>query len=122
MKNMGERQRRVAHLVQQVVAESINSGKIRAPQMVGGLVCVSDVWVSADLRVGRVFVSVHGAEKELVITALNEEAHLVHKILNREMNMKYIPKIKFFHDDEYDHQVKLEKALDTLREKENGAA
>ena len=53
-----------------------------------------------------------GHKKEKILDLINENKHVFQKAISREkLNIKYIPKIKFYLDDTFDEAQKIEKLL-----------
>lgn len=100
MKKMSQRQERMAEVVRQVVAQALVDGSV--PVRVDGAniarLTLSDVWISADLRIAKCFVSGAGVAAEAVILQLNASANAFRKILSRRLENKYIPSVRFMAD------------------------
>ncbi len=82
-----------------------------------GLVTVSRVVVSADLRNAKVFITHVGTPEELEesLDSLNEYAFDVQKQIARELPMKFVPKLSFFHDEAYYESMEIERKLNEIR-------
>jgi len=78
-----------------------------------GLVSVSRVQVSADLRIAWVFVSVMGTqqEQEQSLESLREYAADVQAEIHRQLRMKFTPRIKFDLDRGLEKQLQVEETL-----------
>jgi ribosome-binding factor A len=109
---MSERMRRVNELVRAVVAESVAS--LKDPRI--GLVTVTGVEVSPDLREAKVFVSVFGSEKKREKTMaglVGAQRHLQSR-LARELTLKRTPQLSFEYDPTVEHGVRMAKLIDEL--------
>src|SRR3954469_4803662 len=106
------RMRRVNESVRAVVAETV--GGLKDPRI--GLVTVTGVSVSPDLREGVVYVSVLGNEKKRKATLAGlESAHaVVQARLARELRMKRTPTLTFEYDPSVEHGVRMTKLIDDL--------
>ena len=109
---MSDRMRRVNESVRAVVAEAV--GELKDPRI--GLVTVTGVSVSPDLREGVVYVSVLGNERKRKATLEGlESAHaVVQARLARELRMKRTPHLTFEYDPSVEHGVRLTKLIDEL--------
>jgi ribosome-binding factor A len=109
---MPERMRRVNEAVRAVVAEAV--AELQDPRI--GLVTITGVSVSSDLREGRVYVSVLGNEKKRRASLAGlESAHgLVQARLARELRMKRTPHLTFEYDPSVEHGVRMTKLIDEL--------
>ena len=104
------RTKRVEREVREVVARYLLGG-FRGE--LKGLVSVSRVGMAGDLRSGRVFISVMGepGDAEESLESLREFAHDIQKEVDRQLKMKFCPKLSFFLDDSMEHVLKVEKIL-----------
>jgi ribosome-binding factor A len=109
---MSERMRRVNESVRQVLAETLP--ELKDPRI--GLVTVTAVSVSPDLREGTVYVSVLGNERKRRSTLEGlESAHaVVQARLARELRLKRTPHLTFEYDPSVEYGVRLTKLIDEL--------
>jgi len=109
---MTERMRRVNESVRAVVAEAL--GGLQDPRI--GLVTVTGVSVSSDLREATVYVSVLGNEKKRTATLAGlESAHaVVQARLGRELRLKRTPHLTFEYDPSVEHGVRMTKLIDEV--------
>ena len=109
---MTERMRRVNHLVREVLADAIP--ELKDPRI--GLVTITGVETSADLRHARVFVSVLGSEQARAKTL--EGLAAAHGVLQarvaRELRMKRTPMLAFEYDPSVEAGVRMSKLIDQL--------
>jgi ribosome-binding factor A len=112
MAAMTERMRRVNESVRQVLAEAM--GELKDPRI--GLVTVTGVETSADLRHATVFVSVLGSEKRRRQSLAGLEA--AHGVLQarvaRELRLKRTPQLAFEYDQSVERGVRMSKLIDEL--------
>jgi ribosome-binding factor A len=109
---MSERMRRVNESVRAVVAEAV--GELKDPRI--GLVTITGVSVSPDLREGTVYVSVLGGEKKRKASLAGlESAHsVVQARIARELRMKRTPHLTFEYDPSVEQGVRMSKLIDDL--------
>ena len=109
---MSGRMRRVNESVRAVVAEAL--GDLKDPRI--GLVTVTGVSVSPDLREGTVYVSVLGNEKKRVATLAGlESAHaVVQARVARELRLKRTPHLTFEYDPSVEHGVRISRLIDEV--------
>ena len=109
---MTARMRRVNESVRAVVAEAL--GDLKDPRI--GLVTVTGVSVSPDLREGTVYVSVLGNEKKRVATLAGlESAHaVVQARLARELRLKRTPHLTFEYDPSVEQAVRISRLIDEV--------
>jgi ribosome-binding factor A len=109
---MAERMRRVNESVRQVLAEALP--ELKDPRI--GLVTVTGVETSPDLRYATVYVSVLGSEKKRAASLRGlEAAHgLLQSRLARELRMKRTPQLTFEYDPTVEHGVRMSRLIDEL--------
>jgi ribosome-binding factor A len=109
---MSERMRRVNESVRQVLAETLP--ELKDPRI--GLVTVTGVETSPDLRHAVVYVSVLGSEKKRARTLVGLEA--AHGVLQgrlaRELRMKRTPQLTFEYDPSVERGVRMSRLIDEL--------
>jgi ribosome-binding factor A len=109
---MGERMRRVNESVRAVVAEAV--ADLKDPRI--GLVTVTGVHVTPDLREAVVYVSVFGNEKKRDSTLLGlASAHgLLQSRVARQLKMKRTPQLRFEYDPTVERGVRMTALIDEL--------
>jgi ribosome-binding factor A len=109
---MTERMRRVNESVRAVVAEAIV--ELKDPRI--GIVTVTGVEVSPDLREGRVYVSVLGSERKRAATLAGlQSAHgFLQARIARELKLKRTPQLSFEYDPTVERGVRMTKLIDEL--------
>ena len=104
--------RRVNESVRAVVAEGL--GELKDPRI--GMVTVTGVHVTTDLREATVYVSVLGNEKKRLATlaGLESAKGVIQGRLARELRMKRTPHLVFEYDPSVEHGVRMTKLIDEL--------
>src|SRR5438132_8914797 len=109
---MSERMRRVNEAVRAVVADAV--GELKDPRI--GMVTVTGVSVTPDLREATVYVSVLGNERKRRATLAGlESAHgVLQARINRELSLRRTPTLAFAYDDAVERGVRMTKLIDEL--------
>ena len=109
---MTERMRRVNESVRQVLAETLP--ELKDPRI--GLVTVTGVVTSPDLRYATVYVSVLGSEKKktAALRGLDAAGGLLQSRLARELRMKRTPLLTFEYDPTVERGVRMSALIDQL--------
>jgi len=109
---MSERMRRVNEAVRAVVADAV--GELKDPRI--GMVTVTGVRVTPDLREATVYVSVFGNEKKRRASIVGlESAHgVLQSRLARELRLKRTPLLSFAYDESIERGVHMTKLIDEL--------
>jgi ribosome-binding factor A len=104
--------RRVNHVVREVLGDAIP--ELKDPRI--GLVTITGVETSPDLKHARVYVSVLGGEKKRDRTLQGlEAAHgLLQARLGRELTLKRTPQLTFEYDPTVERGVRMTHLIDEL--------
>lgn len=97
-----------------VIKESVSTTLLTrlSDPRIQGLVTVTEVEVSPDLKQAVVFLSVLGVDaagQQLTLTAIRHAAGVIQAALGKAMTTRYVPHLRFEEDR------KLHKTLETLR-------
>jgi ribosome-binding factor A len=116
----GRRGRRVASLIREVVSRVLVT-ELSDPRM--GLVTVTDVDVSADLRVADVRVSVLGEPKaqQACMEAIAHSRGHVQERVAEAVDMKYCPVLKFHLDESVKRSVAVSALIAKARAEDEAA-
>jgi len=110
----GIRPERVAERVQREVTD-ILTRKLRDPRLLA--VTVTDVEVTADLKLATVFVSTlsAGPEREAALTALKRAAPRVRRELAPRLSLREVPEVRFRFDESVERGARVEDLLRRLK-------
>ncbi len=118
-----DRLERVNSLLKRVIAEAMFS-VMQGDSVAPGLITVTDVACGKDLRDATVSVSIFGDEalKETAMQHLKHNARRFQQIINREVRMKYTPRLVFKLDRSLERGDAVLALLDKLPHGESDAA
>jgi len=104
--------RRVNESVRAVVAEGV--GELKDPRI--GMVTVTGVEVTPDLREATVYISVFGNEQKRRATLAGlESAHgVLQAKINRELALRRTPQLAFAYDESVERGVRMTRLIDEL--------
>jgi len=113
--------RRIDRIEEQLRIElsEIIEREIQDPRI--GLVTVTRIKVSPDLRHARVFVTVLGAEdqRKKTIEGLRSAASYTRRSLSKRLHhLKRIPELTFDYDDSVEKGIRIEELLDQIKSEE----
>jgi ribosome-binding factor A len=79
----------------------------------GGFITVTQVRVSSDLSVARVYISILGGNKEIIFELVKNQSKVIRKILSDRVRfqLRKTPELAFFIDDSLDYYDKIEELL-----------
>lgn len=109
---MSERMRRVNESVRQVLAEALP--QLKDPRI--GLVTVTGVDTTPDLRHAKVYVSVLGSARKRRASLIGlDAAHgILQARLARELRLKRTPRLTFEYDPSVERGVRMTRLIDEL--------
>ena len=118
---MTHRSDRVAEAIREEVATFL-AEDVKDPR-VTGLVTVTGVDVTRDLRHAKVFVSVLGssAARASTLEGLRSLAPHLRSRLGRSLRLRGAPEIEFRHDESIAHAARIETLLEQVRRGETPA-
>jgi len=106
------RHQRVSRQLQRELAEVLQR-EVKDPEI--GFVTVSDVEVTKDLAVAKVFISVLTTQaddnKAASIIALNRASNYIHGVVSKRMRMRMVPELRFFLDESIEQGIKMDALL-----------
>ena len=107
---MSVRTERVASLVKELLSESIQR-RFRMEEV--GLITVTEVRMSPDLKIAKVYISIFGPaeKKKQSFARLEAEKAGMRSDLGRNMNLKFTPSLSFFLDESLDYAMRIEDLL-----------
>ncbi len=111
---MSRRTERVQSLIRHELGEIILQ-EVKDPR-VAGLVSITAVEVSPDLRLARVFVSVYGPEENeaAALTALQSAKAFLRRELGSRLSLRYAPELDLRIDHSLEYADRVSRLLKTL--------
>ena len=112
-----KRASRVADQIRMEVADILRR-KIKDPRV--GFVTVTDVELTSDLRIARVFVTTMQepqAEAES-FAGLSSAVGFIRMELGRRLTLRYTPELVFYKDTSAQHGARIDSLLEGLRERD----
>lgn len=113
-----KRSDRVAQQIQDIVSEIIMT-KVIVQEL--GLATITKVKTSQNLRFSRIYLSFMGntLEPNELITLMNRNIKEYRYQLGKELQIKYVPQIKFYHDNTFEEMEKISRLINKANS-ENG--
>lgn len=111
------RRQQVGDLIRDEVSE-ILAMEMKDPRL--GMVSVTRVEMSPDLRYATVFASVYGEENEQreTIQALSGASGFIRRLLAPRLRIRHIPALNFRLDHSMEHAEQITRTLDEIRAQE----
>ena len=114
-----QRQLRVGEQIRHIISETLQRGHFNNETLMdkSNMVVVSEVRPSPDLKHARAYVmSLNGEDIDEILPALNENAHVFQKDINRGSNLKFTPRVKFVTDTSFDEAQHIEQILRDVKQ------
>ncbi|NQW28963.1 MAG: 30S ribosome-binding factor RbfA [Ignavibacteria bacterium] len=112
---MSIRTERVSGEIQKALASPLQR---IAGELSAGFITVTEVRMSPDLQIARVYVSVFGGRKtpaEVLKYIDDVEAGRIRHHIAKTVRLRYVPQLKFFIDDSLDRAQRIEALLDSVK-------
>lgn len=85
-----------------------------------GFVTITNVRVSPDLKIARIYLSILEKEKrDLALDKIEDKKGLIRTELAHRIRIKFIPELRFFLDDTLDYVEKIEGLIRKIHEDDN---
>lgn len=85
-----------------------------------GFLTVTNVKVSPDLRMAKIYISVFEKERrESVLEKLGAGSGFIRSELASRLSIKFVPELKFFIDDTIDYVEKIEGLIKKIHKNDN---
>lgn len=112
-----QRQLRVGEQLRHIIAETLLRGNFDNAMLFdkAGQITIAEVRVSPDMKHATAYTSLMtGEDLKPVLAALNDSAHTFQQDINRQIKMKFTPKVRFVVDDRFDKAGRIEDILRKL--------
>ena len=109
---LSQRQLRVGQEVRKVIAEAIEQGEVRSPEITDAIITITQVIMSPDLKYATVYLmTLNGKNLGVVLEQLQAEKWLFKKLVAAKLKLRYTPEINFRVDDTFDEVDRVNKLL-----------
>lgn len=114
----GRRRQQVADLIRDEVSE-ILTYEIKDPRL--GMVSITRVEMSPDLRYATIFASIYANEDEQqdALNALSGASGYIRRLLAPRLRIRHIPTLTFRLDTSMEHAEQITRTLNEIREQED---
>ncbi|MEN2494794.1 MAG: Ribosome-binding factor A [Hyphomicrobiaceae bacterium hypho_1] len=113
---LSQRQLRVGELLRHKLSEMLLRGDIHDDVLTEHVVTISEVSMTADLRIATVYiVRLGGGDMNDIIAALNANRKYIRSELAQAVSLKFAPDIRFRTDDTFDEATRIDALLNTKK-------
>ena len=104
------RSERISVMIQSVITELL-SKKMQDPRI--AMATISGVKLSSDLRIAHVYIAVFGDKKRIkeALKGFQQSKGFIRKSIAPKLGLKYMPELKFLHDDSFDKAAKMDELI-----------
>ena len=107
-----QRQLRVGEELRHIIANIIERGEIRDPDLAGRAITVTEVRISPDLKNATVFVvPLGGGEVETVVKGLKRARSIIRHEVARQVDLRVAPDLFFEPDTSFDEASHIDALL-----------
>lgn len=112
-----QRQLKVAELISMSVINCLRKGKGLDIRLYDMPLTITKVKVSADLRIASCYFLPFNTKLALedISDALESSKYVIRHYVTKEINLKYSPELRFFHDDAFLNAARVEQLLSNLK-------
>jgi len=112
IKAPSQRQLRVGEEVRHLLANILERGEVRDPDVAGRVITVTEVSISPDLRNAAVYVvEMGGGDLKTLLAGLKRVASYFRHELSQKMNLRTVPALHFHPDTSFDRASRIEALL-----------
>ena len=104
-----ERTDRIAEEIKKVISEMIQN-ELKDPR-VKGLISITKVMLTKDLKFCKIYVSVMGADKGEVLQGIKSGAGYMRKELGNRVQIRILPELQFVIDDSIEYGAHIDKVI-----------
>ena len=105
---------RVSGLIQRVLSEILKRD-IGDPRL--KMATITEVAVSRDLKLARIYFTTPGSiqKKDEAIKGFNSARGFIKRILAQEIDLKYMPDLKFFYDESLEYGAHIDELIKSTK-------
>lgn len=112
MQKVSNRQLRVGQEIRKVIAEAIEGGNLRSPEIANALITITQVILSPDLKYATVYLTtLNGKNLGVVLEQLTADKWMFKKLVADKLKLRYTPEINFRADDTFEEVERIEKLM-----------
>lgn len=118
-KTPSQRQLMVSETMKHIISELFIKGDVYHPILEKNIITISEVVISADLKLAKIFVYFALTEEEktiaLLMHLLGELSPKIRMLIARRMRLRYSPEIKFVLNTVQDNAAKLDSIFHKIK-------
>jgi len=109
---LSNRQLRVGQEVRRVVAEAIEQGEVRSPELSEAFITITQAVMSPDLKYATIYLTtLNDKNLGIVLEQLKADKWLFKKIIADKLKLRFTPEINFRMDDTFAEAERIDKLM-----------
>ncbi len=117
---LSQRQLRVGELIRHALSGMLMRGEVHDDVLASHVITVSEVRMSPDLRLATIFIMpLGGQDVGPVLAGLERNKRFIRGVVARAVNLKFAPDIRFRKDESFDSGRRIDRLLDSLKERKD---
>lgn len=109
---LSNRQLRVGQEVRRVLAETIEKGEVRSPEVSEAFITITNVIMSPDLKYATVYLTtLNGKNLGVVLEQLTADRWMFKRMIADKLQLRYTPEINFRADDTFAEAERINKLM-----------
>lgn len=112
VQKLSNRQLRVGQEVRKVIAEAIEHGNVRSPEISNAFITITQVIMSPDLKYATVYLmTLNGKNLGVVLEQLSADKWMFKKLVADKLKLRYTPEINFRVDDTFEEAERINRLM-----------
>ena len=109
---LSQRQQRVGQEIRKVIAEALERGEVRSPEIAEAFITITNVIMSPDLKYATVYLTtLNGKNIGVVLEQMTADKWLFKKLVASRLKLRFTPEINFRVDDTYDEVERINRLM-----------
>jgi ribosome-binding factor A len=114
-KSTGQRPLRVGEEVRHALAQILERGELRDPDLVGATITITEVRMSPDIRNATVFVApLGGIDTDKIVKALDRAVPFLRRRIADIVELRYVPNLRIEADTSFDYAEQIGRRLNEV--------
>ena len=109
---LSQRQLRVGQEVRRVIAEAIEQGEVRSPELSSAFITITQVIMSPDLKYATIYLTtLNGKNLGVILEQVTADKWLFKKLVADKLKLRWTPELNFRADDTFDEAERINKLM-----------
>ena len=117
-KILSNRALKVSEQLRQLISKILINDDFYLNNLLKSVITVTDVDISPDLKNAKIYIMSSPQKTNTnfdIIGELNKKSGYIKKIISKQLKLRFVPKISFFHDTSFEYSQNIDKILKKLK-------